>query len=407
MNNIVTIEKFDNQGRGIAHLEDRILFVENALPGETVKVKITKTKKKIAEAIAVEVIEKSERRVEPPCPYYESCGGCDLMHLSYQNQLSYKEQKVRELMIRYANIEEEKIKKIVQSEPLYYRNKITLQVKETIGFYKKKSYEIIPIDHCKISDPKINQILSILTTFSFSTPGQIMIRSRKDQKETMIVFDQLDVTIENLESLKPLVTSIVKRNHHKEEVLFGNGVIHENIGKYEYVISPSSFFQVNTLETEALYTKVKEYAHLTGTETVFDLYCGTGTIGIFISDQAKKVLGIEVNQDAIKNANKNKERNRVSNIEFLCGDVANLIDQVKLKPDVVIVDPPRAGLDSHTIQVLESMNPNRIVYVSCDPFTLARDLKLLQECYQVEEITPVDMFPQTYHVECVVSLVLK
>lgn len=406
---IVTIEKFDHQGRGIAHAFGKTIFVVNAIPEEQVKIKVTKVKNKIAEAYVIEVIQSSPLRVTPPCPYYEKCGGCDLMHVSYEEQLRYKENKVRELMTRYAGLKEDVLKPIMASEtPFNYRNKVTFQVKETIGFYQKKSYEIIPIDTCIISDEKINQVLSILKHHSLPNIDQIIVRSSKYTEESMVVLDTNGpISTSFMSELQNIVTSIVEKRGFQYHTLYGKDFIHEKLGDYYYKISPSSFFQVNTDQALKLYRKVEEYVSLTGNETVLDLYCGTGSIGIFISAKAKEVLGIELNSEAVENANENKERNHVSNISFLAGDVSKLIDQVAIKPDVVVVDPPRAGLDSHTIDILKKLSPKRMVYVSCDPMTLARDLKLLQEEYEVLEVTPVDMFSETQHVECVCALSKK
>lgn len=403
---IVTIDNFDHQGRGIARVNGMTVFVEGALPKEQVKIKIVKVKKKIAEATVIELLKKSEHRVKPMCPYYGICGGCDLMHFDFEEQNIYKENKIKEMMIRYGDVEIEKIKPLIRNEhPFYYRNKVTFQVKEKIGFYQKKSYDIISIDSCMIADSKINEILKVLKKIPLENITQIVVRTSKYTKDAMVViYASGNVEKEAIkETLKSYVTSLILHNG-KEKVLYGNPVIYEKLKDKIFAISPTSFFQVNTDNAIKLYEKTLEYASLTGRETVIDLYCGTGTIGIFVSDSAKEVLGIEINSEAVQNANTNKEMNHAYNVNFLNGDVSKKIQEVELKSDVVIVDPPRAGLDKHTIEILLKMNPKRIVYVSCDPMTLARDLKLLQEYYHVEELTPVDMFSETYHVECVVKL---
>lgn len=403
---VVEIEKLDHQGRGIARAFEKTIFVEGALPDEVVKIKVVKIKKKIVEAKMLEMLKGSSKRVVAPCPYYDRCGGCDLMHLSYEEQLQFKANKVKEIMRRYAGIEEDKIKTIVGSDvPFYYRNKITLQVQKQIGLYQKKSYQIVPIDACMICDAKMNEIMQSLKKMTLIGNGQIIIRNSRHFPDTMVVF--VDLEVDGWETLKTQVTSIVKRQGKQNHILYGNDVIYERLKDYIYVISPDSFFQVNTAQTIKLYDKVEEYAALTGDEKVLDLYCGTGTIGIYLSQRAKEVLGMEMNEHAILNANRNKELNHLDHITFQCGDVSKLIDQIPWKPDVVIVDPPRAGLDAHTLQMLKHINPKRIVYVSCDPMTLARDLKELSSDYEVMEITPVDMFCETYHVECVTLLVQK
>lgn len=403
---IVTIDNMDYQGRGIARVNGITIFVENALPKEQVKIKIKKIKKNIAEAIVLEFLKESSVRVKPQCPYYSLCGGCDLMHLKIEEQNQYKELKIKELMIRYGNVEIEKIKPMIKNEqPLFYRNKVTFQVKEKIGFYRKKSYDIISIDSCLIADDKINEILKVLKTLPLKNVSQIIVRSSKYTSDTMVVIECFGKIEEKtiLESLKPYVSSLIVKNEI-EKVLYGNSVIYEKMKDKIFAISPSSFFQVNTNQAIKLYEKALEYANLHGKEKVLDLYCGTGTIGIFMSDYAKEVVGIELNESAIENAKKNAELNHTQNVTFLCGDASKQIDHLPFKPDVIIVDPPRSGLSRHVIDTILKLNPNKIVYISCDPMTLARDLVLLEEKYNVLELTPVDLFTETYHVECVCVL---
>ncbi len=403
---IVTIDTLDHQGRGIARVSGMTIFVDGALPFEQVRIKVQKVKKKIVEASVIEWIKKSGKRVNAPCPYYDFCGGCDLMHMNLEDQISYKENKVKEIMVRYADLELNKIKPMIQNEQMfYYRNKVTFQVKEKIGFYKKKSYEIISIDACMIAHPKINEILKVLKSLPLENITQIVVRISQNGKESMVTIYYYDeIEKEKIkEILAPHVTSIIL-NNGKEEVLYGDSIIYEKLGNYTFAISSSSFFQVNSFMTEKLYQKVLESLSLTGKETVLDLYCGTGTIGIFLSEQVKEVVGMEINPAAIENANHNKEINQVENITFYVGDVSKSAKKIPVKPDVIVVDPPRAGLDMKALETILEKNPKRIIYVSCDPMTLARDLKLLSGSYHVLEVTPVDMFTQTYHVECVCLL---
>ncbi len=402
----VKIEKLDHQGRGIARSEGLTIFVENALPEEVVEIELTKTKKKIAEARVIKWIQKSKNRVLPKCPYYDKCGGCHLMHLNIEEQNSYKEQKIKEILTRYGEVQEERIKTLIKNEtPYYYRNKATFQVKEQLGFYQKKSYDIVPIDSCLIVHPKINEILAYLKKLSLKNITQIIVKSSDNGEYSMVVMETNgNVSKKSIQQvLEGHVTTLIIN----QEVVFGDGVIYEKMKDKVFQISPKSFFQVNTKMAVKLYEKVLEYASLTGKEIVYDLYCGTGTIGIFLSDKAKEVIGIEVNEDAILNANHNKEINQASNVTFYGGDVSKKIDELNQKPDVIVVDPPRAGLDIHTIQMLKKLNSKRIIYVSCDPMTLARDLKLLQENYEIKEVTPFDLFTHTYHVENVCLLERK
>ena len=320
--------------------------------------------------------------------------------MTYEEQLKYKETKVKNIISRYTNIDTD-IKNIVASPDQYfYRNKVNFKVKENIGFYKKKSYEIINIDKCFIADERINEILELIKkNMDLDGINEITIRTSKDN--IMVIFNSnrsIDV-----EGIKDKVNSI----YVNDEKVYGSDYIKEKIGDYEFVISPDSFFQVNTKQTKNLYEKVLEYANLNGDEVVLDLYSGTGTIGIYLSSLVKKVMSIEINKSAVKDAKKNKEINEVNNIEFLCGDASKLIENIKEKIDVVVVDPPRAGLNDEGIKNIKKISSNKLVYVSCDPVALARDLDRLSDMYDVLEITPFDMFPNTYHVENVCLLKLK
>lgn len=397
----VNIEKLDHYARGIARLDGKTIFVENSLPGETVIAKIVNEKKKFDEAITGKILNEAVERVNPVCPYYNECGGCNTMHFNYDKQLEFKENKVKEVLKKFCDFDN--IKSIIKSNQFNYRNKVTLQVKETIGYYKKKSYDIVSIDNCFIADERINNIIKLVKTIDLSGIKQIVIRVTTN--ESMIVFyciDNIKIDISNFNAVDTIVVI-----SNKQEILKGKGYIEEEINNIKYVISPTSFFQVNTLGMINLYNKVLEYADLKGNENLLDLYCGTGTIGIYLSKYCGKVFGIEINKDAIKDALLNKKINNLDNIDFQAGDVKDILNKNKFKPDIIVVDPPRAGLDKKVIDEIISLNPKKLVYVSCDVVTLARDLNLLKEKFNIIECTPVDMFPNTYHVESVVLLELK
>ena len=399
MEYVVEIEKLDHQGRGICFTDGIITFVPNTLIGEKVKIKIVKNTKKIREAIVVSLLEKSSKRIDIKCN--NLCGGCNLLHMSYEDELIYKENKVKEIITKFTNLSSNIVKKIIPNNEYNYRNKATFQVKENIGFYKEKSYEIVPIDKCLLVDEKINEILKVLKKLNLNNIYQIVVRTSKNLDESMVVFKANGIFNTDISPLKKIVNTVILFDE-KYKTLYGNGYIIDKIGDYSFFISPDSFFQVNTNGAYNLYSKVLEYVG--NSNYLLDLYCGTGTIGIFLSNVCNKVLGIEINNYAVKDAIKNKELNRINNINFICKDVAlfNDIDSF----DTVVVDPPRSGLDKNTISYLLKISPEKIVYVSCDPITLARDLKLLSEKYDCLEITPVDMFSRTYHVEnvCVISL---
>lgn len=402
----VEVTKLDHQGRGIAKINDKIIFIPNALPEETVDVDIILEKKKYYEGIIKEIINASDKRIKSICPYFEECGGCQFLNMNYQDSLDYKQNKVEEIMNKYLGIKI-KINNIVACDNnLYYRNKTTFQVKNDIGFFKEKTNTLIPVDKCYISDIKINDIYkAIKDNINLTNVKQVIIRATKNTLESMVIFKTSNY-IDNkkiIDILKKKVDSI----YINDELIYGKGKIIENLCNKNFYISPSSFFQVNTVQAEKLYNKAIVYADIKKEDTVLDLYCGTGTIGIVASDKAKKVIGIELNKEAIKDANENKKLNNINNIEFYAGDVGKILNKNNYKPDIIIVDPPRVGLDSLALAQILNIRPKKLVYVSCDLMTLARDLKLLSNDYDILELTPVDMFPYTAHVESVCALKLK
>lgn len=369
MKEVVTITDYDHKGRGIARINNKIVFIPNTIIGEIVEIKIIKEKKKYMEAIVLSFVKESPIRVKNNCPYYPKCGGCDLLHLPYEKQLKYKEEKVKNIINKYTK-EEIKINNIVPSDKQFnYRNKVTLQVdRNKIGFYEKESNNIIEINKCLLLDNKLNDYLKKIN----NTTQQIILRTNSNE--------------------------VLDNNRH---------TIIKEIGKYKYLVSLESFFQVNDNVTYKMYEQIKHYCNSTKNDFILDLYCGTGTIGIYLSEECKEVLGVEINKQAILDANRNKKLNNVNNIEFIANDVSKVINKIEFKPTIIVVDPPRAGLDEKTIKEIIKINPHTIVYTSCDPMTLARDLNILKYYFQIDEITPFDMFPNTYHVECVCVLKLK
>ena len=408
----IVIEKLDHQGRGIGKLNDKVIFVNNALPNEEVNIEITLEKKKYYEGKVVEIIKKSKDRIESICPYFYECGGCDLLHMSYENQLKFKQNKVIDILTKYSKIEniEDKIKDIIPSKNIFnYRNKVTFQVKENIGFYKRKTYDLIPISKCLLITDTMNEILNIIRdNFDLSNIDKVIIKDMGNCQVMLTIYlhnnKEIDKIIEIFESKVQSLNIFIQNKHYKT---INKSNIIARLDDFNFLVSSEAFFQVNLDQTVNLYNKVLEYCELKEDDLVLDLYCGTGTIGIFLTPYSKKVLGIEINSEAIKNANENKKINNISNIEFMVGDTKDLIKKVKFKPNVIVVDPPRSGLDKSVIEDIIKLKPERLVYVSCDAITLARDLSLLNEYYEVLEVTPVDMFPNTNHVENVVKLRIK
>ena len=405
MKNVIKIIGLDHYGRGIGKSENKTVFIDNALITEEVEIEITKNKKNYSEALVTKYIKTSSNRVVPKCPYYEECGGCNIMHMEYSSQLQFKENKVKEILKKFADIDESTIKNIVPTKELNYRNKVTLQVKEKIGLYKKTSYELININECLICNHKINKIIKILNNINLNGINQIIIKVSDYSEEIMIVFYlEKDINEEKIiNELKGSCTNIIVKYKNKSKALYGTNYITEKIGDYLFRISADSFFQVNNDGMHKLYELVKEHANIDKKSNVLDLYCGTGTIGIYLSNTCNNVIGIEINEYAVKDAIKNKEINHINNIDFICDDVSNIIDKYK-DIDTVIVDPPRSGLNSGLIANVLNINPKKVIYVSCDPITLARDLKQFKELYDINMIIPVDMFTNTYHVECVAVL---
>ena len=399
------IERLDHQGRGIAYIDDKITFVENALPGEEVLIKITNSKKKYNEGIVQKYIQKSEKRVDNVCPFYESCGGCNILHMSYNDQLEYKENKNKDIMKKYANID--KISKIIKCDKQFnYRNKVTLKVENNIiGYYEKKSYNLVNIDKCLIIDNEFNKIINDLKRFNLDNIYELMIRNVDSDNTALTLYLQKDTNCIQIDEYckknNIILNKIIKNKDFKcneKSKIIGK------LGNFKFIISPLSFFQVNTDQTIKLYDKILEVLEPNKDDNLLDLYCGTGTIGIYVANKVNKVLGVEIVKDAIHDANINKKINNVNNINFICGNTEKIIKDVKEKYNAIIVDPPRAGLTESIIRDIFRINPDKIVYVSCDPITLARDLKLLQEKYEVLDVVPVDMFPNTYHVETVCKL---
>ena len=390
----VKVEKLDNLGRGIARIDNKIVFIEDALPEEVVDIEIIKDKKNYSLARRIRLDKKSKYRREI-CPYSDFCGGCDLISLEYDKQLEYKQNKIEELVRRNLG-EDIKINNIIYDKDFAYRNKILLHImQEKLGFFEQMTNNIVDIDKCLLVNDRINSLISLIREFIKNNRElkSVVIRSSSNG-DTMLIFSG-NVSKELLLESFSMVDVIVLNNK-----LVKGQFIKERLGDKEFLIYPNSFFQVNMFNTLNLYNEVKRMTYNKKYGNILDLYCGTGTIGIFLSQIATSVVGIEVVEDAVIAAKSNADINNVENVKFICGRVEDYIDGFN-NIDLIIVDPPRSGLDKKTIDNVKRINPKEIIYVSCDPMTLVRDLKVLGEDYLIKEITPVDMFPNTHHVECV------
>ena len=396
------IEKLDYYGRGISKSSGKVYFIENALKDEDVSITLLKEKKKYCEAKLKEISNISKDRTEAKCKYYNVCGGCQLMHIKEEKQEEFKKEKVEEILKKFLKYNKD-VNDIVFSKNFNYRNKVVLHVKDNkLGFYKNKTNELIEIDKCLLLNPVINDLISYLKNYiELKDIEKITIKVGNKTNEVMLI---IDGSIAYYQNLLEIVDVLIIN----EKVMTTKDYITSYIGNKKYIIKKNSFFQVNYDISTRMYNKVKDVIVKEKSKNVLDLYCGTGTIGIYISDVVSKITGIEVVSDAIESANTNKKINNAENIEFILGKVEDKLDFISNNNiDTVIVDPPRSGLHKKVIPILEKISPKTIIYVSCDPITMARDINLLSNNYELVEVTPYDMFPNTYHVECVAVLKLK
>ncbi len=448
----LVIDDLGVSGEGIGHVDGYAVFVKCAIPGERIRARIMKVKKSYAYAKLISIIQASPDRVDAKCKNAGRCGGCTLMHISYERQLLYKEEKVKNCLVRIGGFDRDHIDAVTEpiigmDNPFHYRNKAQFPVSYDrngdvkIGFYAEHSHNVIDTDNCIIQSDISNGIAQtvrfwinqcniepynesehrgdirhIITRIGYHT-GQIMVCLVVTRKN----IPNLNRLVDSLKKIPDMTSICLNINDKKTNrimgdkviTLFGPGYIEDTIGSIRFRISPLSFYQVNPIQTEKLYATASRYAELTGDETVWDMYCGIGTISLFVAKKAGRVLGVEIVPDAIKDAKINAEINGVNNATFLCGMAEEIADEVIhnaelsefAHPSVVIVDPPRKGCDKALIDTIIRVSPQKIVYISCDPATLARDLMLLSEGgYELRKVRACDMFGMTGHVETVVLL---
>ena len=400
----VVIEKMNHQAMGIAKINGKVVFIAKVIVGDIVDIDIVKEYKNYNIGRVNKIIKNGSKRVDVLCPYYDICGGCSISAYTYQDELEYKVNNVIDIFKR----NEIDIKpNIIKSDNRYgYRNKITLQVSNgIIGLYEEDSNKIVDVDKCLLVSDKLNEIIDIIKkNINVNKCNKIVIRDT--YYGIMIIFYG---SVNNEEVIKYLGKKAVSiyTYDNKYKCIYGEKYLYEMIGEYKYRISPDSFFQVNSRTVNKLYNKVVEYAIKNEKkDNLVDLYCGTGTIGIYLSKYFNNIIGIELNKQAVEDAKENAKINSVNNIKFYAGDVGKIIND-QVKADVIVVDPPRSGLDKRTKDILLKIKANKIVYVSCNPLTLARDIKELDNGYELGDITLVDMFPNTHHVESVCVLKLK
>lgn len=443
------VDIIDNgfEGEGIAKINDFTIFIPGAIKGEKVKIIIVKVLTSYAFGKILEIINPSkDRNINIDCSTYKRCGGCNLRHVNYKTTLKMKKNIVQNLVDK--NLKTKVVVKdtIGMEHPFHYRNKAQYPIgldkngKPMIGVFANRTHEVIQIDKCLIQNEEAETIAKFICQFAqknnISVYNEktcqgllrhivIKVGIKTNQIMCILVLNSEELPneeklIDELTKQFPNITTIVKNINNKNTNvilgktninIFGNGYIYDKLGDYTFKISPLSFYQINPIQTEKLYNLALQAAKLTGKEIVFDLYCGIGTIGIYMANKAKKVYGIEIVEDAIKDAKENCKINNITNAEYYAGDteklLTELIENKKIKPDVIVVDPPRKGLDNTTVENILKIKPTRLVYVSCNPATLIRDLSKLEGIYEIKEIQPVDMFPFTSHVECVCVLNLK
>jgi 23S rRNA (uracil1939-C5)-methyltransferase len=456
----ILITDYAAEGKSLVRQDGKVIFVSGAIPGDVVNIQIGKNKKDWAEGRAIKIVEPSPDRLTPFCKHFGTCGGCKWQMLPYEKQLQFKQQEAEENLKRIGKTDIPEMLPIIGSEKTTaYRNKLEFTFsnkrfltneeignpennakQNALGYHAPRIFDkVIDIQECHLLNDVNNQIRNTIRDFAlengfefydikehkgwlrniilrYTTTGELMVNivlNNEDESNRIAL-------VNHLLSKVPAITTLLFTINPKwndsiydltPQVYFGKGYVTEKLGNLEFIISPKSFFQTNTRQAENLYGVAKEFAGLTGNEIVYDLYCGTGSIGLFVSDSAKKIIGVEVIEEAIEDARKNAALNKIEHAVFYAGDVIKICNDdfftAHGKPDVVITDPPRAGMHEKLVKKLLEMESPKIVYVSCNTATQARDIALLAEKYQVQKLRAVDMFPHTHHIECVALLTLK
>lgn len=443
-------------GEGIARVDGFVIFIRGAVPGDRIMARILKKRKGYANASIVEIIDPSPFRLKPPCAYSGNCGGCNYQHLDYKVQLQYKKEHVAESMKRLGAVEDVKVNEVLPSESVFeYRNKMEFSFSDrkwvlpedfvktgenkelALGLHVPGTfYKVIDIEACLLQKDEGNSILRDIKEYIVETGVPAYgLKSHEGFWRFLTLrystaFDKWMINIITSDNGRDLLMPLVRILHDKysnidtiinnisrkkasiavgdeEVILSGEGYIKEMLGEYEFRISANSFFQTNTSGAEKLYNTVLKYAGLGGGEKVLDLYCGTGTIPVYLSKHAKEITGMEISESAVQDAGNNCLFNSVNNCRFILGDIKDTIYGLNFNPDVLILDPPRTGIHKDVLKAVLETGVKRMVYVSCNPATMARDIGSMLEKYKIDEIQPVDMFPHTYHIESVARLTLK
>jgi len=395
--NNVEIIKLDDLGRGIGYINNKIIFIPNSLPNEIVNVEITKETNKYYEGEVKEYIKKSDKRIYPKCPYYKLCGGCNLMHMSYNDSLNYKKEKLKNILKKFSDTEVDI--EIIENNRIYnYRNKIELKIENgKWGYYNSKTHKFIEIKNCYLASQSINDVISYKELFDIEN-GIITIRSNYNNEILISIKTQEDINI-RLDYLKTKIKLVGLVANDK--LLYGSTFFIEKVKNMSFKVNYDSFFQINPYISDKMIDVLID--NVKG-KNILDLYCGVGFLGLSISKNFENIYGIELNENSVKDAIKNSELNGIYNSHFICSNSSDVIDDINHNIDTIIVDPPRAGLFGRTIDNILKFDANNLVYVSCDPVTLSRDLNILKEHYKISKVYLLDMFSNTYHFETIVIL---
>jgi len=449
----LTVEKVVYGGRGLAHLDNMAVFVDKAVPGDRVSARVVRVKKNFAESSVLEVTEASPYRTTAPCPYSDYCGGCSWQVIEYEKQLAYKRSFVEESLNHIGKATNFQIHQVLPSPQIFgYRNKMEFSFSDkrwflpedrdkkrddidfALGLHIPGTFDkIIDIEGCLLQKDKGNEILREVKRYAKDSGVPVyglkshqgfwrylvlrhsfafnewMVNIVTSEERDSLVKGLASILMDGFKEITSLINNINTRKGgtaigERERILVGKRNIRDKIGAFTFEISANSFYQTNSPLCLRLYQTVRDFASLTGKETVLDLYCGIGTVSIFLADQASRIIGMDISNSAIADAKRNCELNGTDNCDFLCGDVRMLLSHITVHVDLIVTDPPRTGMHKKVIEQILGLLPGRIIYISCNPATLARDIALLKERYRIEEVQPIDLFPHTYHIESVVRL---
>ena len=395
--NKITIEKLDDKGRGIGYTNNKIIFIPNTLIGEIVTVNITKETTKYYVGEVIEYIKKNDERKLIPCPYYNKCGGCNLLHMDYKNSIKYKHNKLKNILNKFSNIDNDI--EIIENKNIFnYRNKIELKVlNKKWGYYNSNTHSFISINNCLLAKESINTVLNNKQYINFNN-GNIIIRSNYNDEILIIINTETkpDINIDKLKKVIKLVGIIIN-----DELYYGEKFFIEKYNNLYFKVNYNSFFQINEYITNKIIEILNDF--ISG-NNLLDLYCGVGFLGLSINNKFNKIYGIEINENSILDAIYNSKLNKINNTHYICSSSSNVIDKIKDNIDTIIVDPPRSGLVGNTINDILNINAKSLIYISCDPITLSRDINILKEYYKVNKIYLLDMFSNTYHFETIVFM---